>query len=130
MKVLTKTLSKSVEENAVKSGIFSYSELMKNAGDKACQIITASYNLKDKKIAVICGNGNNGGDGFVIANNLKKGGYDVSVVTPLGKPLTETAKFYYEKLSDIEIYTELNGEYDVLIDALFGIGLNRPLVKK
>lgn len=127
MKVLTKTLIKSVEENAVKSGIFSYVELMKNAGDKATQIINSNYDLKGKKIAVICGNGNNGGDGFVIADNLKKSGFNVSVVTPLGEPTTETAKFYYEKLSDIEISNQLNGDYDVLIDALFGIGLNRPL---
>ncbi len=127
MKVLTKALIKSHEENAVKSGIFSYTELMKNAGDNAFKIINNTYNLNDKKIAVVCGNGNNGGDGFVIAQNLKKSGFNVSVITPLGEPLTETAKHYYNQLSNIEVYDELNGEYDVLIDALFGIGLNRPL---
>ena len=127
MKVLNKTLIKSVEENAVNSGIFSYTQLMKNAGNEATQIINNTYNLKGKRIAVICGNGNNGGDGFVIAQNLKNSGFNVSVITPLGEPLTETAKHYYNQLSNIEISNELNGDYDVLIDALFGIGLNRPL---
>ena len=127
MKVLTKALIKSHEENAVKSGIFSYITLMKNAGDKAFEIINSNYTLSGKKIAVVCGNGNNGGDGFVIAQNLKNNGFDVTIVTPLGEPLTNTAKHYYDKLCGIEICNNLENSYDIIIDALFGIGINRKL---
>ncbi len=127
MKVLTKALIKSHEENAVTSGIFSYTELMKNAGDKAYEIINNTYSLKDKKIAVICGNGNNGGDGFVIAKNLKENGFDVTVITPFGKPLTDTANHYFNQLENIEIKDDLDDNYNILIDAIFGIGLNRTL---
>ncbi len=127
MKVLTKALIKKSEDDAVKSGIFSYTELMKNAGDEAYKIISQAYNLSGKKIAVICGNGNNGGDGFVISQNLKLNGFDVTVIIPFGSPKTDTAKYYYDRLEDIEICRELEKEYDILIDALFGIGLNRPL---
>lgn len=127
MKVLTKALIKSHEENAVTSGIFSFVELMKNAGDKAFEIILNNYNLEGKKIAVICGNGNNGGDGFVIAKNLKENGFDVTVITPLGEPLTDTANHYFNQLHNIEIKKEFEGDFDVIIDALFGIGLNRCL---
>ena len=127
MKVLTKALIKKCEENAVKSGIFSYSSLMKEAGDKAYQIIKENYNLENKKIAVICGNGNNGGDGFVIAQNLKQNGFDVSVIIPFGKPLTDTAEYYFNLISGIEILNTFDKEYDIIIDAIFGIGLNRTL---
>ena len=91
MKVLTRALIKSHEENAVNSGIFSFEGLMKTAGDKVFEIIKNNYNLSDKKIAVVCGSGNNGGDGFVIAQNLRDNGYDVTVITPLGEPKTDTA---------------------------------------
>lgn len=127
MKVLTKTLIKSCEENAVKSGIFSYISLMKNAGDNAFRIIKEHYNLENKKIAVVCGNGNNGGDGFVIAQNLKQNGFDVTVITPFSVPKTDTAKYYYDMLCGIEITNDFEKDYNVIIDALFGIGLNRPL---
>ncbi len=130
MKVLTKILIKKAEENAVKNGIFSYIELMKNAGDNAYKIINENYELKNKKIALICGNGNNGGDGFVIAQNLKQNGFNVTVITPYGNPATDTAKHYFEKLEDIKICNNLDAEYDILIDAVFGIGLNRYLDDK
>ncbi len=127
MKVLTKSLIKLSEENAVDSGIFSYIELMKNAGDKAYNIICDNYDLKDKKIVVLCGNGNNGGDGFVIADNFIKNGFNVTVVIPFGEPHTDTARHYFKNLSNIKICNEFDGDFDVIIDALFGIGLNRPL---
>ena len=130
MKVLTRALIKSHEENAVNSGIFSFEGLMKTAGDKVFEIIKNNYNLSDKKIAVVCGNGNNGGDGFVIAQNLRDNGYDVTVITPLGEPKTDTAKFYYNKLCGIKITQTFEDNYGIIIDALFGIGLNRELGKE
>ncbi len=124
MKVLTKDLIKVSEENAVHSGSFSFLELMKIAGDTASKIICENYDVKNKKIAVVCGNGNNGGDGFVIAENLKQAGALVTVITPLGEPLTDSAKHYFNLLSvpKNDIFEDC---YDIVIDAMFGIGLNR-----
>ncbi|MBR6533405.1 MAG: hypothetical protein IKT44_03160 [Clostridia bacterium] len=102
MDVLTKDLIRISEENAVHSGAFSFLELMKKAGDTAYKIICENVNLKNKKIAVICGSGNNGGDGFVIAGNLANDGADVAVITPLGEPQTDSAKYYYSLLSGIK----------------------------
>lgn len=127
MKVLTKTLIKRSEEDAVASGNFSYRRLMYNAGNACAEIIESRFECKNKKIAVICGNGNNGGDGFVTASRLFELGADVTVVTPLGLPVTENARYYYDKLGFITKTCELIGEFDIIIDALFGIGLNRPL---
>ncbi len=127
MEVLTKDLIKLSEENAVHDGAFSFVELMKKAGDTAYEIICQRTQINNKKIAVVCGNGNNGGDGFVIADNLAQEGNEVTVITPLGEPLTDSAKYYYSKLSKVEFSNEFGGEYDIIIDALFGIGLSRQL---
>lgn len=130
MNVLTRNLIKLSEENAVKSGDFSFADLMQNAGNKAYEIICANYNIKNKKVAVICGNGNNGGDGFVIANRLLQGGAEVSVFLPLGKPKTENAIYYFSLLPENIIFKEWDGEFDYIVDAMFGIGLCRNLNEK
>lgn len=126
MKVLTANQIKIAEDNAVNRGIFSYAELMKNAGDAASKEIISRYNVIGKKICILCGNGNNGGDGLVIAANLKSRGADVCLITPLGFPLTDTAATFVSGVSNIKILNDFDGDYDIIIDALFGIGFNRP----
>ncbi len=127
MKVLTAALIKSLEENAVNSGNFSFKQLMYLAGNTLAETITKRFNLNNKKIAVVCGRGNNGGDGFVIARHLYEYGADVTVVTPLGPPTTKCAKHYYNLLKPVKLLNSIDGDFDIIIDALFGIGLNRPL---
>ncbi len=127
MKVLTKALIRESEEVAVQSGTFSWLSLMENAGKSAAGIIENNYDIKNKKVTVICGKGNNGGDGFVIAETLAQNGAEVSVYLPLGEPTTESAKYFYSKLILSNKVTELPYEQDIIIDALFGIGLDRTL---
>lgn len=127
MDVLTKDLIKISEERAVQSGTFSFLELMKKAGDTAYKIICENIETKRKRIAVVCGSGNNGGDGFVIAGNFASEGADVTVITPLGEPQTDSAKYYYSLLSGVKKSETLEEKYDVIIDAIFGIGLCREL---
>ncbi|MBE6787632.1 MAG: NAD(P)H-hydrate dehydratase [Ruminococcaceae bacterium] len=129
MDVLTKDLIKISEENAVHNGAFSFLELMKTAGDTAYKIICENIETKNKKIAVVCGSGNNGGDGFVVAQNFATSGNEVTVVLALGNPKTESAKYYFDKLKNVNVTDKLSGEYDVIIDAVFGIGLERELSK-
>ena len=126
--ILNAELIRESEENAVKSGAFSLKELMLNAGRAAAEIIMQKYSILNKRITVLCGNGNNGGDGFVIAKELSENGAAVSVVTPFGAPKTENAAFYYGKLGAVNVSERLETENcDIVIDALFGIGLNRKL---
>ncbi len=126
MLVLTKALIRESEENAVNSGAFSFRELMYIAGTKANEIICGITSVSGKRIAVVCGNGNNGGDGFVIAKALYGLGSEVTVIIPCGLPLTEDAKYYYDALPDDICKTSLlEGDFDIIIDAVFGIGLNR-----
>ncbi len=127
MKVLTAAQIKKAEDNAVECGIFSYAHLMKNAGDAATREILNRYNIIGKKICVVCGSGNNGGDGLVIAANLKRSGADICLLTPLGFPNTDTALNFKDSVKDIKILDDFYGDFDIVIDALFGIGFNRLL---
>ncbi len=127
MDVLTTDLIRKSEENAVKSGTFSFRELMMKAGSCAFKIINQKCNIINKKVAIFCGAGNNGGDGFVIATILFEFGADVTVFTPLGEPKTENARYYFDNLPPVKFCDSfsLNDNFDIIIDAIFGIGLSR-----
>ena len=126
MRVLTEGLIRVSEEDAVNSGAFSFRELMYRAGKSAADVIMQRFPVCGKKVAVLCGKGNNGGDGFVIADILSQNGADVTVITPMGLPATENAKYYYDRLNAAVFGNETDIEKsDLIIDALFGIGLNR-----
>lgn len=122
MKILTKELIRESEESAVLNGAFTFRQLMYKAGITASEIITDKFDCKSKKIAILCGNGNNGGDGFVIADYLYGIGSDITVITPFGEPKTEDAKYYFSKLKFIKTTDVFEGDFDIIIDALFGIG--------
>lgn len=127
MKILKVSQIKSAEDNAVNRGIFSYEQLMQRAGESAAKIILEKYNVLGKKVCVVCGCGNNGGDGLVIAKLLKNKGANVKLLYPLGAPSTDTAAAFLSGVKDISVIRNFEGEFDFVIDALFGIGLNRVL---
>lgn len=87
-----------------------------------------------KRVLVVAGNGNNGGDGFCIARLLLEEDIQVSVTAPLGLPPESIDAF-----RACQEYLAAGGqmcdqpesvEAELLVDALFGIGLNRPLTGK
>lgn len=127
MKVLKCSQIKAAEENAVNNGIFSYSALMENAGREAVRLICEKYNISAAHICVVCGTGNNGGDGVVVAAMLAKHGADVCIFYPFGQPKTETAKKFLPWVTGIKVVDTIENRYDYIIDALFGIGLDRTL---
>lgn len=126
MSVLTKAQITKAEETAVQNGTFSFRDLMLTAGTTTAKIIEEKYPVKNKKIAVLCGKGNNGGDGYVIAEYLKSKGADITIIAPFGASVTENAKFY-ASASTCEITNDLKGDFDIIIDALFGIGFKGEL---
>lgn len=129
MQVLTSELIKISEENAVKNGTFSFLDLMKNAGVKAGKIIESEYVFDGCKVAVFCGSGNNGGDGFVVADYLASIGADVSVFLCMGETETESARYYFKNVKHL-VKTDFSDRYDIIVDAVFGIGLNREISKE
>lgn len=84
------------------------------------------------KVLIVCGNGNNGGDGLAIARLIKLQGVSVDIVLiGNGKSGTEQNLLQQEilKAYQIEIMTALpeNVSYTVVIDAVFGVGLSRAV---
>jgi len=126
MSVLTAGSVRQAEKRAVESGIFSFEGLMKIAGERVAKETDNRYNIENKKIAVVCGKGNNGGDGFVCAKVLSEKA-NVTLVLPFGEPETKDAKKYFLECEGLPIEKELLGEYDFIVDAIFGIGLNREI---
>lgn len=125
MKILTTDLIIRSEKSAVESGAFSLRDLMLSAGKAAAKIIMQKYDCRGKKITVVCGRGNNGGDGCVIAGILAENGGEVTVCTPFGSPSTENAAYYYNKLQFVTKTDTFSPDADIIVDAIFGIGLNR-----
>lgn len=127
MKILSLSQIRAAEEGAVLSGAFSFADLMKNAGENAVRILQNRYSFCGKKVLVCCGKGNNGGDGLVIASRLSKIGADISVCFPFGLPATDTAKTFFDDIKGLNVVSDLSQKWDFIIDALFGIGLDREL---
>ncbi|HWF45910.1 MAG TPA: NAD(P)H-hydrate epimerase, partial [Bryobacteraceae bacterium] len=70
MKVLTATQMREVDRLTIESGIPGLI-LMENAGCRAVDFLLETFApLREHSVTVICGKGNNGGDGFVIARQL------------------------------------------------------------
>ena len=89
MKVLKSENIRRVEENAEKGGM-SYLDMMENAGLSVVQEICKRCSVQGKNIIVVCGGGNNGGDGYSVSRLLENQGGCVKVIA-LSQPKTETA---------------------------------------
>jgi NAD(P)H-hydrate epimerase len=103
------------------------SELMENAGRGLFLALNKRFKkLKGKTIAVYCGTGNNGGDGFVMAGHLAKAGADVSIIF-LGKsPGTPEARASFEKVRAL-VKDKPPKSPDIIIDAILGTGIKGTL---
>ncbi len=89
--------------------------------------------LDKGRLLVVCGSGNNGGDGFAVARLLhQKGrGHDVTVFF-VGKEASMSRECGLQariaKNLGVEIVTEIpDGEYNIIIDSVFGVGLSREI---
>jgi NAD(P)H-hydrate epimerase len=89
------------------------------------------------RVMVFCGTGNNGGDGLVIARRLWQEALVVETwILDSGQPLSPDAEFHYRKLTALGApvhFVTTRNEFpelklnDLVVDALWGTGLNRPL---
>jgi hydroxyethylthiazole kinase-like uncharacterized protein yjeF len=108
--------------------------LMARAGRAAAGFVAEEFGRGSQSICVVCGPGNNGGDGFVAAAELKSRGHDVVCVLPGGSaPVAEDARAAHSAWAGGggTVLTALPaGTFDVAVDALFGIGLARPLANE
>ncbi|MCX7910365.1 MAG: NAD(P)H-hydrate epimerase [Endomicrobia bacterium] len=111
--------------------------LMENAGKAAAEFIkNYAKKRRFKKIIVFCGPGKNAGDGFVLARYLYIWGFDVRVIIlPKKVEYKGDTALNYEIIKKLKIkITKFNkkikfliNKYDIIVDAIFGIGLKREV---
>jgi len=109
-----------IEKISFEKGISSKA-VMRIAGEKAASYVLENT-LLSQSVLVVCGSGNNGGDGFVCADMLSKQGREADVLF-IGEThkQSEDAKYYFEKVQHLLI-EKADKKYDWIIDAIFGIG--------
>ncbi len=105
--------------------------LMERAALAVVSEIEAAYDCYKKRILIVCGVGNNGGDGLAMARLLFLKGYQVTILFPGNREKCSTEAARQLSIAEsygVSIVTDFpDEEYDIIVDALFGIGLSRPI---
>ena len=138
MKVSTVAQMGNLDKSATEEFSISQDLLMENAGQAVYFVILKEFGIKNKKFAVFCGGGNNGGDGLVVARKIHSNGGDVKVFL-----LDDETKFKGIAKRNFEIVSKMPIEIsevgsiesmesaalhsDAIIDAIFGTGLTREV---
>lgn len=141
MRAVTAAEMREIDRRAIEEfGIPSF-QLMEKAGEAVAQAAAQLAGPPPKKILVLAGKGNNGGDGLVAARYLHDQGYGVQVLlfSEREKLKADPARNFVENAKR-SIPTRIVGEHfawetvpkileepEVILDALFGVGLDKPL---
>jgi hydroxyethylthiazole kinase-like uncharacterized protein yjeF len=122
--ILTAEAMRAAEQAAIGAGT-SVEQLMERAG---AALAEATYRFAGAMpVLVLCGPGNNGGDGYVAARHLAERGGQVRVAA-LSEPKSAAGKWARSQWTDkIETLSDSTSPAPLLIDALFGTGLKRGL---
>lgn len=137
LNLLTSEQTRAADQYTISRNKISSVDLMESAARAFVSVFTSNYSFPDVSISIYCGTGNNGGDGLAIARILKERGYDrLSVKIASFNPTVSndfSVNLQRLHLTGISI-TELergnkfpDEEAGILIDALLGSGLSRPL---
>ncbi len=137
MNILSATQIREADAFTIKNEPISSVDLMERAATKCFSWLEKKYH-KDDSFVIFCGVGNNGGDGLVIARLLKKAGYQVDVfVVEFSKKYSADFQVNLDRLKELALVpvflTEANHSFSIkeksiVIDAIFGSGLARPVV--
>lgn len=137
MKIVTSEEMRDIDRRTVEEYGVSGTVLMENAGRSVVDKIKELYGRK--RVVVICGSGNNGGDGMVVARDLHNEGWDVKVfLASSPEALKGDALLQYGAASRFGVplrgIDELLGtpafafrSHTLIVDAIFGTGLSKPI---
>jgi len=137
MKIFTGTQIKEIDNYTIENEPILSIDLMERAARKLFSWITKHYGRKNR-FNVIAGPGNNGGDGLALARMLSEAGYNTEVYYASftdnvsadweinRKRLEEIKSVAFHTITDPEQLPYFDRE-DIIIDAIFGSGLNRPV---
>jgi NAD(P)H-hydrate epimerase len=139
MKIATVEQMRSMDRHAIETLGIPEMILMENAGLAAVAVLDRETGIAGKRFTVLCGIGNNGGDGFVVARVIHSRGGRVKVFAlgDTGK-LQGAARTHFQILGKLPVpVTRVEALQDIrrdvlhadrIVDALFGTGLDREIV--
>lgn len=129
LEVLTNGQMAQADSLTIESGIDGY-DLMTAAGQHVANFVHDHY--PDHDVLVMCGPGNNGGDGFVAARFLQECGHDIRLhsLVPARKftgDAKKAVKDWNGDISDMKTLPDIDPDKTIILDAVFGTGLSKPL---
>jgi NAD(P)H-hydrate epimerase len=129
MRYVTRAEMREIDRLAVERHGIAVEVLMENAGRAVAEAV-AERASPVSPVVVVCGGGNNGGDGFVAARLLAERGFEVEVLATQKSydPSTATGRNWERAVGELEFVGRLKRRpMAVLVDALFGTGLSREV---
>ncbi len=135
MKILSKEQIYEADDFTIKKQQISSDSLMERAAVGIFNWMHQRLQGNPVKIHLLCGIGNNGGDGLALARHLKEHNYDIKVyVVNYSEKRSQDFLINLDRLKDRKLWPEFLDEQhcdlsidanDIIVDAIFGIGLNR-----
>ncbi len=135
MKILSAQQVHDADDYTIKKFGISTDMLMERAADQLFNWLHSRLQGGPVKLHLFCGIGNNGGDGLALARMLKEHGYNMEVyVVKYSEKRSKDFLINLDRLKDRKLWPEFIdetlhlpeiGRDDIVIDAIFGIGLNR-----
>lgn len=135
MKILNKQQMKQADEATLKNEPISSLDLMERAAYKCVQWIE-KQDVADKEIHILCGMGNNGGDGLVVARHLHEEDFMTGTyIVHFSNNMSDDFVTNYQRIEKIGVHPAsihsiddfpIINKDDIIIDAIFGMGLNKP----
>ena len=135
MKACFASQMREVDRAASENGGIPSIVLMENAAIACVNELKNDFKeLRGKRIAVFCGRGNNGGDGFAIARHLNNIGAEVSVYLVCGNEFKGDAKINFDIIKRMNVNTDVISDTenlsfiirsnDIVVDAIYGTGIH------
>ena len=134
MKIYTAVEMREHEQMAVDKGT-TFEQLMENAG-RAAAADLLRRRPQAGRVLIVCGKGNNGGDGLVMARILQAHGWRADILFAAGEKLSELAELNRGRLQGLDgigliaaedLAGRLKTGYDVIIEGIFGTGFGGRL---
>lgn len=136
MKILTAPQIREADQYTIAHEPISSILLMERAAHKVAEMLVNEYQSTQRVKHIFCGTGNNGGDGLALARLLHQEHHLLKVYLLEGNPSKDYSINLnkLKELSDIECFQIQNSNQlpnfehsDIIIDAIFGTGLNKPI---
>ncbi len=129
--ILSKSAAQKLDTKCIETNYISEKQLMENAGQSIAEFVLEYVSHPfDKKILIVAGKGNNGGDGVIAHNYLLKYGVDSTLLLANGniETLKKIDQYQIHPSTVIIDSSHLDfTQYSIAIDGLFGIGLSREV---